>query len=92
MGKTLVGEVAHFFGKINVAALKMSGKLKVGDKISIEHKDGSVVLEQTIDSMQVEHKNVDSAKAGDAVGLKVESSVRENDLVFKVTETEEEKT
>jgi hypothetical protein len=48
MGKVLVGEVAHFFGNINVAALKLKGDLKVGDRISIENKDKTVVLEQLV--------------------------------------------
>lgn len=86
MGKTLVGEVAHFFGKINVAALKLSGELKVGDRISIEHKDGSVVLEQTVDSMQVEHKPVQEAKAGDDVAIKTAEKVHGGNLVYKITE------
>jgi translation initiation factor IF-2 len=86
MAKTLVGEVAHFFGKINVAALKLSGDLKVGDKIAIEHKDGSVVLEQTIDSMQIEHKSVNEAKAGDDVAIKTAEKVHAGNLVYKVTE------
>ena len=86
MGKTLVGEVAHFFGKINVAALKLSGDLKVGDKVSIEHKDGSVVLEQTVDSMQIEHKEVESAKAGDDVAIKTAEKVHSGNLVYKITE------
>ncbi len=86
MGKTLVGEVAHYFGKINVAALKLSGDLKVGDKISIEHKDGSVVLEQTVDSMQIEHNEVESAKAGDDVAIKTADKVHSGNLVYKITE------
>jgi len=86
MGKALVGEVAHFFGKINVAALKLSGELKVGDKISIEHKDGSVILEQTIDSMQVEHASVGSAKSGDDVAIKTAEKVHSGNLVYKITE------
>lgn len=86
MAKTLVGEVAHFFGKINVAALKLSGELKVGDKISIEHKDGSVVLEQTVDSIQIEHAAVESAKAGDDVAIKTTGKVHSGNLVYKITE------
>ncbi len=86
MGKTLVGEVAHYFGKINVAALKLSGELKVGDKISIEHKNGSVVLEQTVDSMQIEHNAVKSAKAGDDVAIKTTEKVHAGNLVYKITE------
>ena len=86
MAKTLVGEVAHFFGNINVAALKLSGDLKVGDKISIEHKDGTVVLEQAVDSMQIEHKAVQEAKAGDDVAIKTTGKVHAGNLVYKVTE------
>lgn len=86
MAKTLVGEVAHFFGKINVAALKMSGELKVGDKISVEHKDGSVVLQESVGSMQVKHASVQSAKPGDDVAIKTAGKVHAGNLVYKITE------
>jgi len=86
MAKELIGEVSHFFGKINVAALKLTGELKIGDKVSIEHKDGSVVLEQAIDSMQIDMKPVESAKAGEDVAIKVSSHVHEGNLVYKITE------
>jgi len=36
--------------------------------------------------MQVEHENIDKAKAGDAVGLKVDQAVREGDKVYRVQE------
>lgn len=84
--KTLVGSVAHYFAKISVAALKMTGDLKVGDKISIEHKDGSIVLEEVINSMQVNHASVQTAKAGDDVAIKVTGKVHEGNLVYKVSE------
>jgi len=86
MAKELIGEVAHYFGKINVAPLKLTGELKVGDKISIEHKDGAVVLEQKVDSMQIDMKPVDSAKAGEDVAIKVTTHVHEGNQVYKVTE------
>lgn len=86
MEKQLVGEVAHYFGKIGVAALKLKGELKIGDRISIEHKDGSVILEQAVDSMQIEMKPVESAKAGDDVAIKVTSHVHPGNLVYKVAQ------
>lgn len=85
MAKQLVGEVAHYFGKIGVAALKLKGELKVGDRISLEHRDGSVVEEQTIASMQINMKPVQFAKAGDDVAIKVDSHVHPGNLVYKVT-------
>ena len=86
MPKELVGEVSHYFGRINVAALKLSADLKLGDRISIEHQDGSVVLEQNVDSMQIEMKPVDSAKAGDDVAIKTESHVHKGNLVYRLSE------
>lgn len=86
MAKELVGEVAHFFGKINVAALKLSAPLKVGDRISVEAKDGTAVLEQPVGSMQVNHQPVESAAAGDDVAIKTEGQVHSGNLVYKVTE------
>ncbi len=85
MAKELIGEVSHYFGNINVAALKLSGELKLGERISIEHSDGSVVLEQTVDSMQIDMKDVESAKAGDDVAISVSSHVHKGNLVYKVT-------
>lgn len=84
MGKDLVGKIAHYYDKIGVAVIKLSGDLKDGDKISIE-KEGDA-LEQTVGSMQIEHDKVSEAKAGQAIGMKVSSPVKENSEVFKVTE------
>jgi putative protease len=86
MAKELIGEVSHYFGKINVAALKLSGDLKLGDRISIEHKDGSVILEQNVDSMQIEMKGVESATAGDDVAIKTDSHVHKGNLVYRLSE------
>jgi translation initiation factor IF-2 len=84
MAKVLVGKVFRYFGKIGVAALKIEGALKVGDKISIEHADGSVVLEETVQSMQVNHADVQEAKAGDDVAIKLAGKAHEGNLVYKV--------
>ncbi len=85
MPKSVVGKVSHFFGKIGVAALSLSGSLKVGDHIRFEHKDGSLVLEDTVRSMQIQHKEVSSAGPGDDVALKLNGSVHEGNIVYKVT-------
>ncbi|MBW2966010.1 hypothetical protein KY342_02825 [Candidatus Woesearchaeota archaeon] len=84
MKKQEIGKVTHFFNKISVAIVELSGSLKNGDKISIEGH--GKVVEQIVDSMQVDHKPVEEAKKGDAVGMKTAEPVKENDKVFKVTE------
>lgn len=77
-----VGKFTHFYDKIEVGVIELSAGLKVGDKIHIQgaHDD----FEQTVDSMQLEHKGVDAGKKGEAVAIKVERPVHKNDKVFKV--------
>jgi putative protease len=82
--KKLIGEVTHFFTNINVAVVKLAGKIKVGEKILIE--GATTNLEQTVESMQIQHKTVKEAKKGESIGLKVSDRVREGDKVYTVTE------
>jgi putative protease len=80
-----IGKITHYFSKINVGIIELSkGTLQVGDTIHI--KGHTSDFYQKIESMQVEHDRVDKVKKGEQVGIKVENSVRENDVVFKVTE------
>ena len=78
----LIGKIIHFYTNIGVGIVELSDKLNVGDKIHV--KGASTDFEQTIDSMQVEHENVETAKAGESIGVKLNEKVRENDEVFKV--------
>lgn len=80
-----VGMITHYFGKINVAVLKVTeGEVKVGDTIRIKGKHSDFT--QQVASMQVEHNNVDVAKKDDEVGLKVDQAVHEHDEVYLITE------
>ena len=76
-----VGKVAHFFSKIDVAVIDVTDTISVGDKIFI--KGPTTDIEQTIDSMEIEHEKVKQATAGHSVGMKVKGRVRENDIVYK---------
>ncbi|MEM4272654.1 MAG: hypothetical protein QXH30_03615 [Candidatus Bilamarchaeaceae archaeon] len=86
MAKTLVGKVSHYFGKLGVAALSLSGELKKGDRVKFEQKDGSTVLETTVSSMQINRKDVESAGPGDDAAIKVEGKVHEGNFVYRITE------
>lgn len=80
-----IGVVSHYFDKIGVTAIEITnGKLSVGDTIHI--KGHTTDLTTTVESMQIEHDNVNEATKGDAVGIKVAVKVRQHDKVFKVTE------
>lgn len=76
-----VGHVSHFFSKIGVAVLELSAPLSIGDKIVV--KGPSTDFEQVVESMQVEHENIQRAEAGQSVGLKLVQHARERDLVYK---------
>lgn len=78
-----VGKVAHFFTRINVAVVELKAPISVGDKILI--KGPTTDLEQTIESMEIEHEKVTRAEAGQSIGLKVKDRVRENDTVYKTS-------
>jgi len=83
MEEIVIGKVVGYFAKIGVAAIKITnGELKIGDKIKI--KGHSTDLEQVVDSMQVEHMNVDRVGVGKDVGIKVKERVREHDTVYLV--------
>ena len=76
-----VGHVTHFFAKINVAVVELKAPLAVSDHILI--KGPTTDLEQVVESMQIEHENIQRAEAGQSIGLKVVQRVREKDTVYK---------
>ena len=76
-----IGTVTHYFGHLSVAAVSLTDTLRVGDRIHIRGHTTNV--EQSVDSMEVEHAKVDSAGPGDDVALQVTDHVREHDKIFR---------
>ncbi|HAJ44854.1 MAG: hypothetical protein UV53_C0036G0006 [Candidatus Azambacteria bacterium GW2011_GWE1_42_9] len=77
-----IGKITHYYGNIGVAIIDLSGKLSVGDKIQFGDKDGAP--EQVVESMQIEHENIKSAKKGDVIGLKVGDKISEGAEVYLI--------
>jgi len=77
-----IGTVSGYFSHVNVAAIKLSGGLKVGDKIHV--KGHTTDFEKEIEGIQIEHESVKKAKKGDHIGIKVPDKVRPNDKVFLI--------
>lgn len=85
MAETEIGHVSDYFAKIGVAGIEItSGELKAGDTIHILGHTTDLTL--SIESMQIEHEQIEVAKAGDSVGIKTEERCRRGDKVFLVTE------
>jgi putative protease len=83
MANLKVGKVTHFYDKIKVAVVELTGVLSVGDKIKFA-RGGEDMFEQVVESMQVEHEKIDTAKKGDIVGLKVDGEVKEGAEIYKL--------
>jgi translation elongation factor EF-Tu-like GTPase len=78
----LIGKITHYFSKIGVAVIELEDTLKAGETIRIV--GGETDFEQVVDSMEVEHQKVETAKSGDSIGLKVSQKVREGYKVYKI--------
>ena len=76
-----IGNIAHFFPKINVAVLDLSLPLTVGDRILI--KGPSTDFEQIVESMQIDRAGIQRGEGGQSIGLKVAQPVKEKDVVYK---------
>jgi putative protease len=77
-----IGRITHFFSKINVAVIELSEPLSLGEKILFQ--GANTYFEQEVVSMQIEYRNINTAKGGESIGLKVDQRVREGDVVFKI--------
>lgn len=76
-----IGKVVHYYDKLGVAIIDLSkGGLKVGDEVKF--KRGEEEFSQKVESLQVEHKEVDSVKKGDSFGVKVDKPTKPGTEVY----------
>jgi putative protease len=76
-----IGTVTHFYGKLGVAIVKFNKVVPVG--VKVRFKGATTDFEEAINSMQYDHKPIESAKKGQEVGIKVDGKVREGDEVYE---------
>ncbi len=89
--KMAIGMIANFYSKKNVANIKiLSCDLKTGDRILIIG-DKTGVIEEVIESMEINHRKIEIAKKGQNVGVLLKNKAREGDEVYKVIESKKEK-
>lgn len=86
MSELKIGSVTHYYDKIKVAIVELSGDLSVGEKVKF-NRGGEDLFEQDVTSIQIEHEQVDSAKSGDVIGLKTEEEVKEGAEVYKIQQS-----
>ena len=82
MEEKLIGKITHYYSKLGVGIIHLTdGDLKVGDTIHI--KGSNTDFDQSLDSMQFDHAEIESGKKGQEIGVKVEQKVHDGDLVYK---------
>lgn len=81
-----IGEVIHFYNRIGVAVIQLTGKLRVGDQVHFLGR--STDFRQEVMSMQIEHEGISEADAGQEVAVKVERRVRPHDKVYRLASEE----
>ncbi len=81
-GRIHIGTVEEFFSKINVAAVKLTGKLSVGDIIEIGTEEEAI--RQRVSSMQIDRQDVQEADDGDSVGIKTKYRVPIGSGVYRI--------
>jgi translation elongation factor EF-Tu-like GTPase len=82
MAEEMIGTVMDFFARPVVAGIDLMGTLKTGDSIHIVGHTTDMQL--TVESMQINNANVNEAKPGDSIGIKVSDRVRRGDKVYKI--------
>lgn len=78
-----IGVVTHFFPNVSVVVINPSAPIKKGDMVKICDKEGNVVVEQAVASMQIDHKDIDSAKKGEEFAMLVDAPVKEGFVICK---------
>ena len=79
-----IGQITHYYNRLGVAVLELSDDLKVGDVVHISGHTTN--FSQRVESMQIEHRQVQSVGPGVEAALKVVERVRQGDTIYKVTE------
>lgn len=80
----LVGEVEGFFRKPGAAVIKIKkGPLIQKEKIWI--RGHTTDLKCVIESMQINHKDIQRAEKGQSIGVRVKKRCRRGDKVYRIT-------
>lgn len=82
MAETLIGKVTHYYDKAMVIIVDLQKPIAVGDTLKI--KRGDEEFEQKVESMQINHEQVEKGKKGDELAIKVDQPTKEGAEIYKV--------
>jgi putative protease len=78
-----VGKVINFFENISSAIVLVDNSLSINDKVKFvrNHED---LFEQKIESLKINHQEIETAKKGQIVNLKTEQKVQKDDEIYTI--------
>lgn len=79
-----IGKVIHYWDRLGVAGIELTATLKMDDWIHF--RGATTDLQQRVTSMQLNHRFINEAYAGQQVGVLVADRVRPGDTVFLLKE------
>ncbi len=82
--ETPIGVVTHYWSHLGVAGVHLTAPLDVGDRIHIRGTTSD--LEQTVRSIEIDHRTTPHAEPNADVGIAVGDQVREHDTVYRMIE------
>jgi len=77
-----IGTVINYFEHVGVAAINLTASLKIGDTIRIVGGDKDFT--DVVSSIQIDGENIEKAKKGDGIGIKISDKARKGYKVYKV--------
>lgn len=81
----LVGEITMVLTKISVGILKLSQSIRLGDVLLFESGEDECMYEERISEMQINRKNVKTAKKGAEIGMKMQKLPRNGTKVWRIS-------
>jgi hypothetical protein len=82
-GEVFVGIAEDYLSHLSVMLITVKVPVAVGDTLHVRGFTSD--FKQKVESIQLEHQNVNEAMAGQDVGIKIGDKVRKHDYIYKVT-------
>ena len=75
-----IGQVIHYWTRLGVAGVELTDTLEMDDWVHF--RGATTDFQQRVTSMQINHRFINQAHAGQQVGILVADRVRAGDRVF----------
>ena len=75
-----IGQVIHYWTRLGVAGVELTDTLEMDDWVHF--RGATTDFQQRVTSMQINHRFINQAHAGQQVGILVADRVRAGDTVF----------